>query len=339
MDLLSNETASPQNGEALSKDSISEVFQLINNLSKLNQGLPGKDEQNDNALGAAGEAAQMLSNENLGKALETLQQTLNGVGELDESSLLPNSLTGAASMLGLTDGLDLSEAEYGHGADLSIMSDPGMQDYGSVKPFSLADKQLKCDKCDYLTFSKRAFTLHLRSHEESPVRKGDRISFTKHNYSGNKLVIRPYACKMCKYRAPSRIQLTLHVRTHTGEKPHSCPYCDYRTAQKGNLKKHIEFRHAKTQDDIHICNLCDFKTSSKMQLSLHISQNHIKSENTIKSEENGGSATEERYHCKECDFKCVWVGSLRSHMFDKHPEMMDRSRYKPFILSYQSNFR
>ena len=333
VELLSNEANNPgASGNVLSKDSITEVFQLINNLSKLN-GTPIKEEPS--------EPPNPDDPDQINRALQTLQQTLNGVTAMsgDENALatLPNSLTGTPNMLGLVENQDFNLVERLNSSGEFSLNDS--VDFGVVKPFSLADKQLRCSKCDYLTFSKRAFTLHLRSHNDSPVRKGDRISFTKHNYSGNKLVIRPYACKLCKYRAPSRIQLTLHVRTHTGEKPHPCPYCDYRTAQKGNLKKHIEFRHARTMDNIHSCNLCDFKTTSKMQLSLHINQSH-KDDASIKNLEE----PEKRYHCKNCDFRCVWVGSLRSHMFDKHPEMMDRSRSDPpehkcTLCSYSSQWR
>ncbi|KAL5252469.1 hypothetical protein ACHWQZ_G015292 [Mnemiopsis leidyi] len=336
VEMLSNEASNSDGaGNMMSKESISEVFQLINNLSKLNN--------NGNSIKEEPNEVNSEDPDQINRALQTLQQTLglNGVNALsvDENSLatLPNSLTGTPNMLGLVENQDFNLMEqYSSSGEFSLNDSI---DFGIVKPFSLADKQLKCSKCDYLTFSKRAFTLHLRSHEDTPVRKGDRISFTKHNYSGNKLVIRPYACKLCKYRAPSRIQLTLHVRTHTGEKPHPCPYCDYRTAQKGNLKKHIEFRHARTMDNIHSCNLCDFKTASKMQLSLHINQSH-KDDAANKNLEE----PEKRYHCKHCDFRCVWVGSLRSHMFDKHPEMMDRSRSDPpehkcSLCNYSSQWR
>ena len=69
------------------------------------------------------------------------------------------------------------------------------------------------------------------------------------NIVENKL---PYSCASCTKTFKTNRKLTVHERTHTGEKPYSCIYCNKTFSQQGNMKRHEKIHTGEKSIDMKV---------------------------------------------------------------------------------------
>ena len=77
------------------------------------------------------------------------------------------------------------------------------------------------------------------------------------------------SCKYCGKVFKNTSNLTVHIRSHTGEKPYKCELCDYSCAQSSKLTRHMRI-HVKSREGTYKCSNCDMPFSVATTLEKHM---------------------------------------------------------------------
>ena len=76
-------------------------------------------------------------------------------------------------------------------------------------------------------------------------------------------------CEYCGKIFKNCSNLTVHRRSHTGEKPYKCQLCSYACAQSSKLTRHMR-THGRTGKDVYKCKFCDMPFSVPSTLEKHM---------------------------------------------------------------------
>ena len=76
-------------------------------------------------------------------------------------------------------------------------------------------------------------------------------------------------CEYCGKVFKNCSNLTVHRRSHTGEKPYKCNMCSYACAQSSKLTRHMK-THGRTGNEVYQCKFCEMPFSLVATLEKHI---------------------------------------------------------------------
>ncbi|GFQ72514.1 hypothetical protein TNCT_574031 [Trichonephila clavata] len=89
------------------------------------------------------------------------------------------------------------------------------------------------------------------------------------NSSSTKEQRRNDTCEFCGKVFKNCSNLTVHRRSHTGEKPYKCELCSYACAQSSKLTRHMK-THGRLGKDVYRCRFCDMPFSVPSTLEKHM---------------------------------------------------------------------
>jgi len=90
-----------------------------------------------------------------------------------------------------------------------------------------------------------------------------------HHHHAKKESRRNDTCEYCGKVFKNCSNLTVHRRSHTGEKPYKCELCSYACAQSSKLTRHMK-THGRLGKDVYRCRFCEMPFSVPSTLEKHM---------------------------------------------------------------------
>ncbi|XP_035517546.1 zinc finger and BTB domain-containing protein 40 [Morone saxatilis] len=200
------------------------------------------------------------------------------------------------------------------------------------------EKPFACEDCGAKFGANSSLKNHMRLHTgEKPYHcKHCDMSFsvaaalayhTKKKHSEGKM----YVCQYCKAIFAQSIELTRHVRTHTGDRPYVCRECGKGYSQASGLTVHLHTFHNLSEP--HDCQKCCLSFSSLEEHRQHIQEFHPKefhkcptcnkvfTSAALLDKHKGTHAGTKPFSCDLCNKSYQQLSGLWYHNRTNHPDV------------------
>ncbi|EDS26749.1 zinc finger protein 226 [Culex quinquefasciatus] len=107
--------------------------------------------------------------------------------------------------------------------------------------------------------------------------------------------VKNFCCQICNKSFKYNVQLRIHLRTHSGERPHACEICHRGFSQLSNLRSHRKVVHSKVKP--YKCQLCLKSFTMLDSLTAH----------SLK-------CVKDKYRCQLCSKSFAKEGNLIAHL-------------------------
>ncbi|MBN3319687.1 ZBT40 protein, partial [Atractosteus spatula] len=212
------------------------------------------------------------------------------------------------------------------------------------------EKPYSCEECGAKFAANSTLKNHMRLHtgEKPFFCKHCDMTFTQaaalaYHYKKKHSEGKMYACQYCEAVFAQSIELTRHVRTHTGDKPYVCRECGKGFSQANGLSMHLQTFH--NIDDPYDCQKCRMSFSCLEEHRKHIQESHPKEFHpcVVCGKIFNAAALLEKhmvihvggkpYSCEICNKAYQQVSGLWYHNRTNHPEVFAGQSHRSVKIS------